>query len=59
MATALPGPELRCPTRGMTPPPRLPMPPDWPSLSDDQILDLRIADVPLSVADSALTARTL
>jgi hypothetical protein len=35
------------------------MPPDWPSLSDDQILDLRIADVPLSVADSALTARTL
>ena len=39
----------------MTPPPRLPVPPDWPSLSDEQILDFRIADLPLSIADSALT----
>jgi hypothetical protein len=41
----------------MTPPPRLPVPADWPSLSDEQNLDLRIADLPFSIADSALTAR--
>jgi hypothetical protein len=43
----------------MTPPPRLSVSPDWPSLSDDQALNLRLADLPLSIADSALTARTV
>jgi hypothetical protein len=54
-----PGSELRYHARDMAPPPRLPVPPDWPSLLDLQILDLRLAVLPLSIADSALTARTV
>jgi hypothetical protein len=38
-------------------PGRSPVPADWPSLPDEQLLDLRLCDLPIAIDGSALAAR--
>ncbi len=38
--------------------PAAPVPPDWPALPDEQLLDLRLCDLPLRIEGSVLESRT-
>ena len=35
----------------------VPVPPDWPDLPDERLLDLRLADLPVRIEGSALESR--
>ena len=37
--------------------PDSPLPPDWPAMSDDQLLDVRMSALPLQIEGSALESR--